>query len=75
MRPRAVVVFDQASELPVLPTGLNLHIDTKSPGVAQVELESTLQRVRLAARLVSTAWKALGFCLRVRPYENAGRYG
>jgi len=75
VRPRAVVVFDQASELPVLPTGLNLHIDTKSPGVAQVDLESTLQRVRLAAGLVSTAWRALGFCLRVRPYENAGRYG
>lgn len=73
--PRAVVVFDHSNDIPVLPTGWTLHIDSRAPEHAQVERESWRSRLATAARFIRTGLKAAGFILTVKPYVSPTRYG
>jgi hypothetical protein len=73
--PRAVVVFDHSNDIPVLPTGWTLHIDSRAPEQPQVERESWRSRLATAARFIFTGLKAAGFMLTVKPYVSPTRYG
>lgn len=75
-RPRAVVVFDQINDFPVLLCApWTLHVDHKKPEVAQVERDGWGRRVKFLVRWVKARGKLLKYASSVEPYRSATRYG
>jgi GT2 family glycosyltransferase len=75
MRPRAVVVFDQTSDLPTITGGWTLHIDARTPDRAQVERDGLVAKARFAARWIATYVKCRRYAGRVGPFRSESRYG
>lgn len=73
--PRAVVVFDQHNECPILWSRCNIHIDRRRPNEAQVERDGWLVRARFAMRWAWTAVRSLWYGLHVEPHVRSGKYG
>jgi GT2 family glycosyltransferase len=73
--PRAVVVFDQTCDVPVLRGGWNVHVERGEPGRARLERDGPVPRLLLLARwgptLVRVSWHVLTLCRSPR----AGRFG
>jgi hypothetical protein len=72
---RAVVVFDQTSDMPLLRGKYNVHIDRKWPGLAQVERDGFGPRVGFVARWLVTAVHSLAHAATRRRYRSRHRYG
>jgi GT2 family glycosyltransferase/glycosyltransferase involved in cell wall biosynthesis len=73
--PRAVVVFDQTNDMPLVTGGWNIHIDLKKPGSAQIERDGVLARARFGWRWARSLARCGWYALRVRPYDRAHQYG
>jgi GT2 family glycosyltransferase len=73
--PTAVVIFDQSNECPLLRSRVNIHIDRRRPGQAQVERDGLTPRLRFLWRWMGTALRSTLYGLSVRPYRGSGRYG
>lgn len=56
---RAVVVFDQSNDFPLLVGGHNLHIDRKSPAMVQVEEDGLGPRLEFLSRWVATRLRGI----------------
>lgn len=73
--PAATIIFDNANDLPLLRSRVNLHIDRKKPEAAAVEADGLLRRGAFLARWTFTAARCILYALRVRPYVPTGKYG
>ena len=71
--PRAVVVFDQANDFPLLTGGHNLHIDRKSPTRVHVEEDGIGPRMEFFAKWIATRMLALAWCRSARPPAHDSR--
>lgn len=65
--PRAVVIFDQTNDFPLLTAGWNLHIDRKSPSMVQVEEDGLASRLEFLTRLLRTRSLARRWCAEAEP--------
>jgi GT2 family glycosyltransferase len=74
-RPRAVVVFDNINDFPLLFGRWNLHIDKKKPAEAYVERDGWGPRAAYVLRWLPTAARCAWYALKVRPYRSSTRYG
>jgi GT2 family glycosyltransferase len=75
-RPRAVVVFNQYNDFPVvLCAPWTIHIDTRKPEAAQIERDGWGPRIAFAARWLSARRRLLRYARTVGPYSSEGRYG
>jgi GT2 family glycosyltransferase len=72
---RAVVVFDQTNDVPLLRGRYNVHIDRKKPTIAQVERDTLLGRLAFAVRWSWTVVRCGAYALTVRRYESPTKYG
>ncbi len=73
--PRAVVVFDQTNDFPLLRGRFNLHIDRKWPGQAQVERDGLGPRLAFLSRWSATGLACVWYSLRVAPYKSPHKFG
>jgi len=73
--PRAVIVFDQTCDLPLLRGRRNIHIDRKWPELAQVERDGVLPRAGFLCRWVWTVGRAMIYSVTLRRYQSPHRYG
>lgn len=73
--PDATVVFDQSSDFPLVRSRWNLHLDRRTPHLAQLERDSVGLRARFFARWLLTAARAAIYALTVRPRPHKGKYG
>jgi GT2 family glycosyltransferase len=74
-RPRAVVVFDQTNDFPLLRGRHNVHIDRKWPGQAQVERDGLGPRLAFGVRWGATCLASVWYALTVRPYKSPHKFG
>jgi GT2 family glycosyltransferase len=74
-RPRAVVVFDQTNDMPLVTGRWNVHIDMKKPGAAQLERDGVLARAKFGVRWLRSLARCGWYALRVRPFDKAHDYG
>jgi GT2 family glycosyltransferase len=75
-RPRAVVVFDQVNDFPVLLCApWTIHIDSKKPEMAQIERDGWLPRLAFLARWLAARPKLLRYARTVKPFASETRYG
>lgn len=72
---RAVVIFDQTSDMPILTGPYNLHIDRKDPRVGQVERDGFWARFTFFARWTLTGFRVVWYCLTLKPYKGGTKYG
>jgi GT2 family glycosyltransferase len=73
--PTAVVIFEQSNECPLLRSRVNVHVDRRRPGFAQVERDGWGPRLAFMRRWIGTALRSTWYGLFVRPYQGSGRYG
>ena len=73
--PRAVIVFDQTCDLPLVRGRHNVHIDRKWPELAQVERDGALPRAGFLCRWAWTVGRAAVYSALLRPYRSPHRYG
>lgn len=75
-RPRAVVVFDQINDFPVLfAAPWTLHVDHKKPEVAQVERDGWGKRLGFGVRWAWTGVVFMRYARSVKPFVSETRYG
>ncbi len=75
-RPRAVVVFDQINDFPVLLCApWTLHIDTKKMESAQLECDGWGARLDFVWKWLRARPKLLGYARSVVPFASETRYG
>ncbi len=74
-RPRAVVVFDQTNDMPLVTGKWNVHIDMKKPTSAQLERDGVWTRAKFGMRWAKSVWRCGWYALRVRPFDKAHQYG
>lgn len=77
-RPTACVVFEQTNDLPILaPFGpaWNVHIDLKTPTMAQLERDGWLVRAGFLAGWCVELVRCLWYAQFVRPFVRQGKYG
>ncbi len=75
-RPRAVVVFDQVNDFPVLLCApWTIHVDSKKPDVAQIERDGWLARLGFAWQWMTARPKLLRYARTVKPFTAGTRYG
>jgi GT2 family glycosyltransferase len=72
---RAVVVFDQTNDFPLLRGAHNLHIDLKWPTQGQLERDGLLPRLGFLAGWVPLGFRVVFHSLLVRPYKSPDKYG
>lgn len=76
VRPRAVVVFDQINDFPVLLTApWTLHVDHKKIGAVQLERDGWGPRLGFMWRWLKARRKLLKYADSVVPRTSATRYG
>ena len=73
--PTAVVVFNQHNDFPLLRSRMNIHIDQRRPGHAQVEADGFGPRLAFLRRWIRTAARCALYSLRVKPFVRSGKYG
>lgn len=73
--PTVVVVFDQSNECPLIRGCVNVHIDRRRSGMAQLERDGIRARLAFMRRWIQTAVRCTLYGLRVRPHVASGRYG
>jgi GT2 family glycosyltransferase len=73
--PTAVVLFDQNNECPMVRSRVNIHIDRRRMGQAQVERDGLMPRLSFMGRWLVTALRCTLYGLRVRPFISSDRYG
>lgn len=73
--PTAVLIFDQSNECPLVRSRINIHIDRRRMGQAQVERDGLWPRLAFMRRWVGTALRCTLYGLRVKPFVPSGRYG
>lgn len=71
--PRAVVVFDQSNDFPLLSGGHNLHIDRKSPSMVQVEEDGVGPRLEFVSRWLATLVRGLRWSRTASPPPHQSR--
>lgn len=71
--PRAVVVFDQSNDFPLLSGGHNLHIDRKSPSMVQVEEDGVGPRLEFLSRWLPTRMRGLRWSRTASPPAHQSR--
>lgn len=71
--PRAVVVFDQSNDFPLLSGGHNLHIDRKSPTLVQVEEDGVGPRMEFLSRWVVTRARGIRWSRTATPPAHQSR--
>lgn len=74
-RPRAVVVFDNINDFPLLFGQWNLHIDKKKLTEAYVERDGWGPRAAYVLRWLPTMARCAWYALTVRPHESSTKYG
>ncbi len=74
-RPRAVVVFDQTNDFPLVRGRHNVHIDRKWPDQAQVERDGLGPRLAFGVRWGATCLASVWYALTVRPYKSPHKFG
>ncbi len=75
-RPRAVVVFDQINDFPVLfAAPWTLHIDHKKPESAQLERDGWGKRIRFGLRWMWSGLVLMRYAGSVTPFSSETRYG
>lgn len=75
LRPRAIVIFDQTSDLPTITGGTTLHIDARTPTLAQIERDGILPKAAFAIRWLGTLVRCACYAATVRPFHSETRYG
>jgi hypothetical protein len=73
--PTVVIVFDQTNECPLIRGSVNVHIDRRRFGMAQLERDGIRARLAFMRRWMLTAVRCTLYGLRVRPHVASGRYG
>lgn len=73
--PTAVVVFNQHNDFPLLRSRVNIHIDQRRAGVAQVEADGLRPRTAFLRRWLGTAVRCALYSVRVKPHVRSGKYG
>ena len=73
--PTAVVIFDQSNECPMIRSRVNIHIDRRRMGQAQVERDGLWPRLAFIGRWIGTSLRCILYGLRVKPFVSSGRYG
>lgn len=73
--PTAVIIFDQSNECPLIRGSVNIHVDRRRVGMAQVERDGWGPRLAFIARWARTAVRCTLYGLRVQPFVPSGRYG
>ena len=73
--PRAVVVFGQACDVPLLRGRFNVHVDPDKPTMAQLERDGFGPKLRFLLRWTATACRCVVYSLTVRPYVSKTKYG
>ena len=73
--PRAVVVFNQTNDFPLLRGRFNVHIDRKWPTTVQIERDGFGPRVSFLARWTMTFLRSLWRSASIRPYVSPHRFG
>lgn len=73
--PKAVVIFDQNNDFPLIRGTMNIHVDRRRPEMAQVESDGFGPRLAFLGRWAITAVRCMVYAWRVRPKVHVGRYG
>ncbi|MFG0283245.1 MAG: glycosyltransferase family 2 protein [Phycisphaerales bacterium JB039] len=73
--PDAVIVFNQTSDFPLLRGTRNLHIDRRSPHMAQLEPDGAAVRAAFCIRWVATGLRVAWFLATLRRYRSRDRFG
>ena len=73
--PRAAVVFDNGTDLPILRARWNLHFDPQDPSRVRVERNGVGRRLGWLARWLATAARSLKARYTLPPYCGTDRYG
>ena len=73
--PRAVVVFNQTNDFPLLRGRFNVHVDRKWPTTVQIERDGFGPRVSFLARWTMTCLRSLWRSASIRPYVSPHRFG
>lgn len=71
--PDALIVFDNACDIPFWPGKRTVHIDRDRPNQAQLETVGVAARLAHAARCAADLLRAAWFALTVRPHESDPR--
>lgn len=75
-RPRAVVVFNQVNDFPVLLcASWTVHIDTKKMESAQIERDGWGERIGFVFKWLGARIRLMHFARTVRPFVSETRYG
>jgi GT2 family glycosyltransferase len=75
-RPRAVVVFNQVNDFPVLFCApWTIHIDSRKLEAAQIERDGWIPRLGFLGRWISTRRRLKAYARTVAPFESQSRYG
>ncbi|MGE3107073.1 MAG: glycosyltransferase family 2 protein [Phycisphaerales bacterium] len=75
-RPAMVVVFDQTTDYPACWGKWNLHLDSKRPGMGQLERDGVIAKAGFLGRWAWTALRCGWYAMRVKPRgASATRYG
>lgn len=73
--PRAVVIFDQACDFPLLRGAYDVHVDRRKPEAAQIERSGPVRVAGFLFRWLWTAARCVVFRTRLSPRVVATRYG
>jgi GT2 family glycosyltransferase len=75
-RARAVVVFNQVNDFPVLLCApWTIHIDSKKPESAQIERESWIARIGFLGRWLRARGQLMRYARTVKPFTSGSKYG
>jgi GT2 family glycosyltransferase len=75
-RPKAVLVFDQINDFPVLfAAPWTLHVDHKKPEIAQLECDGWGKRIGFGLRWMWSGMTLMRYAKSVKPFASETRYG